>query len=156
MEKRVSKISLPIYFFIAVGFASVAQGSELPKVDIQIAGQTAKVEVARTPEELSRGLMYREKMGENEGMLFVFQDEQPRTFWMKNTLLPLSIAFFGRDLRIDEILDMEPAPAGIQQPRRYASKQPAAYALEMNRGWFQRHKIRAGAKVKLPKQLVLD
>jgi len=81
------------------------------------------------------GLMFRASMGENCGMLFVFDSTRPRVFTMRNTLIPLDIAFIDEAGRIAEILSMEPGGD------RYPSTVPARYALEMNKGWFESNKI---------------
>lgn len=113
---------------------------EKKKMKIGIAILT--VELADTPEKLSKGLMDRQKMGEDEGMLFVFPDEEVRHFWMKNTFIPLSIGFFSRDKKLLEIQDMDAVRSAVEIPKNYSSKKPATYALEVNRGWFSRHKVR--------------
>lgn len=93
--------------------------------------------------------MHREELDPNAGMLFVFDSEELRSFWMKNTPLPLSIAFIDGDGRILEIYDMEPfslAPV----PSRF----PARYALEVNQGRFSELEIRPGDRVEIPVDLV--
>ena len=104
-----------------------------------------KVEVVRTDEEKAKGLMFREKLGKNEGMLFVFEREETLSFWMKNTRIPLSIAFIAKDGKIVDIQDMEPFDL-----RSHASARPARYALEVNQGWFKKNGIEVGDGVKLP------
>tara|TARA_B100000427_G_C15512270_1_gene596770 strand:+ start:2010 stop:2393 length:384 start_codon:yes stop_codon:yes gene_type:complete len=117
----------------------------MKKKKIKIDNSTLWVEVACTPDERRRGLMNREALSENEGMLFLFSgDSTPLTFWMKNTSIPLSIAFIGKDNKIKEILDLEP-----QSEEKIKSQNPAAAALEVNRGWFQKNKITVGSTVYL-------
>lgn len=106
------------------------------------------VEIAETPAARARGLMGRERLSEGAGMLFVYPDSAPREFWMMNTLIPLSIAFISADFQILEILDMFP-PADNNNPPSYYSKQPARYALEVNKGWFGRNGFGAGARVRV-------
>lgn len=103
------------------------------------------VEIARTEKEKARGLMFREKLAENEGMLFIYEREEILSFWMKNTFLPLSIAFLDREGRIIDIQDMEP----FSEKTHYSPK-PAQYALEVNKGWFRKNGIRVGDFVKIP------
>jgi uncharacterized membrane protein (UPF0127 family) len=103
------------------------------------------VEIADTPETRQKGLMFRKSMPENHGMLFVFEREEKRSFWMKNTPLPLSIAYISADGTIREILDMEPFTE-----RSYPSGWSVKYALEVNQGFFERHGIKTGDKVVLP------
>jgi uncharacterized membrane protein (UPF0127 family) len=101
-----------------------------------------RVEVARTAEEKSRGLMYRKNLDDGKGMLFVFDRDQILSFWMKNTVIPLSIAYIARDGRILEIRDMRPLD---ETPIR--SGRSARYALEVPQGWFGRAGITAGDHV---------
>jgi uncharacterized membrane protein (UPF0127 family) len=102
------------------------------------------VEVVDTPEERSRGLMFRESMPENQGMLFVFEQEGQYSFYMRDTLLPLSIAFVEGEGDIIEIEDMEPLTEDLHAP-----EEPYLYAIEVNQGWFDRHGIGAGAGVRI-------
>ena len=114
---------------------------------LQLEGIRLKVEVAKSRTQQARGLMYRHQMGENEGMLFVYDTEEPLSFWMKNTFLPLSIGFFDRHRVLTETFDMIPVKSEMQTDiPTYRSTKPALYALEVNQGWFARHKIKPGAK----------
>ncbi len=92
--------------------------------------------------------MYRDSLPENHGMLFVFDREQPLAFWMKNTKIPLSIAFLNKDFVIVDIQDMEPF-----SEKTHISAVPAMYALEVNQGFFRKHGIEVGDTLKfvLPK-----
>jgi uncharacterized membrane protein (UPF0127 family) len=101
---------------------------------------TVVAEVAQTEGARAQGLMYREDLGENEGMLFVFQDVAERAFWMENTYIPLDIAYMDPTFRIIDIKPMEPESADLVE-----SSGPAQYALEVNRGWFQAHGVTVGA-----------
>jgi uncharacterized protein len=96
-------------------------------------------EIAYTAEEKSRGLMNRTSLEENKGMLFAYDTEERPSFWMKNTLIPLSIAFIDSHGLIVKIADMEPGSRSI-----ITSEVDVLFALETNRGWFQKHKIKAG------------
>jgi hypothetical protein len=87
--------------------------------------------------------MFTESLPPDEGMLFVFEREQILSFWMKNTPLPLSVAFIDRKGRIVEIRRMEP----LDEDTRHTSRRPAMYALEMNAGWFQEHQVKVGDSV---------
>jgi uncharacterized membrane protein (UPF0127 family) len=104
------------------------------------------VEVADDRYERSVGLMYRTSLSPDRGMLFVFPDDVPRAFWMKNTTIPLSIAFADATGRIIAIMDMEPDDGRA----RYLSPGPARYALEVNRGWFEKNGIRVGDGLTVP------
>lgn len=130
----------------ALPFLSWAEGDFLPA---QLGHQKLRLEVVESVEDRARGLMYRSSLPADQGMLFVFEAEQPLTFWMKNTLLPLSIAYLDANLKIVDIQDMNPAPAAIREPPRYPSAKPAQFALEVNQGWFKKHKIGLGARLKI-------
>ena len=121
--------------------------AKLRTTTLRIAGHALRVEVAQKPEELERGLMFREKMGADDGMLFIFEAREYHAMWMKNTLLPLSVAFVDQDGTILNIEDMEPQTLDAHQ-----SAGPAIYAIETNKGWFAKKKVKAGDKVSgLPK-----
>ncbi|MBX3019310.1 MAG: DUF192 domain-containing protein [Bdellovibrionaceae bacterium] len=120
---------------------------KFPKEKIKLGGKTITVEVARSNEQLAHGLMYRTQMGENDGMIFIFPDVDTRSFWMKNTFIPLSIGFFDEDKILVDIQDMEAVKSEmVTTPPSYVSAKPAKYALEMNRGWFLKNSIKVGAK----------
>ena len=109
---------------------------------LRIGSHTLRVEVADNDASRTKGLMFREKMARNDGMLFVFEDPAYQSMWMKNTLIPLSVAFVDRDGVILNILDMQP-----QTLDSHMSAGPALYAIETNKGWFAERGIKAGAKV---------
>ena len=116
---------------------------------IKVKDKTLKVKLAITPAQQRQGLMNVSgqeptKLPENEGMLFIYRREEILSFWMKNTTLPLSIAFIDKKGNITEIRDME--PMGMDSVR---SAKPAMYALEVNQGWFTKNNIKIGDKVKL-------
>lgn len=107
-----------------------------------------RVEVADTPASRAQGLMFRRQLVANAGMLFIFEDTGSWSFWMKNTLIPLSIAFIDQNWRIVDIKDMQVAPDPEQGPfEYYASAKPFKYALEVNQGFFRRKGIITGARV---------
>jgi uncharacterized membrane protein (UPF0127 family) len=111
---------------------------------IEIGGKILNVEIADTYESRAKGLMGRKKLADGEGMLFVYETEQPLTFWMKDTLIPLSIAFFNRQKEAVRILNMDPPED--DHLIRYKSSVPALYALEVPQGWFEKEGIQYGAK----------
>ena len=115
----------------------------LPATALTIGSTTVSVEIADDPKERAQGLMNREALGADQGMLFVYPDERPRTFWMKDTSLPLSIAYLDAQGRIVRIADMTPFDTSP-----VPSVRPAMYALEVNQGWFTRHAVQVGASVK--------
>ncbi|EOQ87848.1 hypothetical protein LEP1GSC202_2054 [Leptospira yanagawae serovar Saopaulo str. Sao Paulo = ATCC 700523] len=114
-----------------------------------VADRVLKLEIANTPSTRATGLMYRTKLGEDEGMLFVFPKPEYLNFWMKNTLIPLSIGYFSEDMRLLESFDMKPN----QTEEVYNSRKPAMYALEVNQGWFAKHKIGKDAVLTLEKKV---
>ncbi|HWD15008.1 MAG TPA: DUF192 domain-containing protein [Casimicrobiaceae bacterium] len=125
---------------VVVAFA--AHGADLPTRTLTIDGTAFTVEVAATPETREHGLMNRFSLQPDHGMLFVFESPQPLAFWMKNTYVPLSIAFVDANGRILNIEDMRP-----QDESTHWSKGPALYAIEMRRGWFAAKGIAAGDRV---------
>ena len=118
---------------------------------LKIKGHTLRAELARTDEEKRTGLMFRKQLGENSGMVFVYEREERGAMWMKNTYVPLSVAFIDRDGRILNIEDMQPLTLDSHE-----SAGPAKYALEVNQGWFARRGIKPGDRVqgleKLPRE----
>jgi uncharacterized membrane protein (UPF0127 family) len=105
---------------------------------------TVLAEVARTPEERERGLMYRENLASGRGMLFVFPEAQVRSFWMSNTFIPLDIAYMDPELRIVDIKAMEP-----ESLESVPSAAPAQFALEVPQGWFEEKGIAIGAVARI-------
>lgn len=144
--KKHLKISM---FLLLLPFCSLAK-EQLIKKKISLNGKNLAVEVAETAAQHERGLMFREKLGEDEGMLFVFKNEETRFFWMKNTLIDLSIAYFDKNGSLIDIQEMK-SGKGIPdyQLPSYPSSGPAKFALEMNKGWFERNKIKVGSKLKV-------
>jgi len=121
---------------------------QVPRQKLVVGLDTISVEVAATEEMRHVGLMFRTVMAENEGMLFVFDRDDNYSFWMKNTELPLSIAFADRSGRIADIQDMSPH----DETTHHAPPVPVLYALEMNQGWFLRHGVKVGDVIpSLPK-----
>lgn len=105
---------------------------------------TVLAEVARTPEERERGLMYREGLEDGKGMLFVFPDLQVRSFWMRNTFIPLDVAYMDENLRIVDIQAMSP-----ESDETHPSAEPAMFALEVPMGWFEKTGVKVGAQAKV-------
>ena len=130
---------------LLLSISSPAQ--DFPRMSINIGVHLIQAELASTPEARARGLMFREKLGQNEGMVFRFPAARQVCMWMKNTLIPLSVAFIGDDGRIINIEEMKP-----QTTDEHCSKQAARYALEMRQGWFSQRNIKPGEVVSgLPK-----
>jgi uncharacterized membrane protein (UPF0127 family) len=140
-------------FFAAVQGCGGGSGGEKPQGRLETTelailredGSAAEVlaEIARSDEQRSRGLMGRKSLADGEGMLFVFETDRILSFWMKNTLLPLSIAYISHDGRILEIHDME-----AQSTRPVQSARSARYALEVPQGWFARSRVGPGDVVR--------
>jgi uncharacterized membrane protein (UPF0127 family) len=120
-----------------------------PPSSVTFDGTDAKlsVEIADDPEERRRGLMGIERLPADEGMAFVFTEPVEGTFWMKDTLVPLSIAFVGQDGRIVGIRDMEPCAA--EPCPHYGVDEPFVLAIEANLGWFDDHGVEAGDRAEL-------
>jgi uncharacterized membrane protein (UPF0127 family) len=113
-----------------------------PLYAITIAGHTVQVELAITDEERSLGLMFRDALSEESGMLFVFDRPGPYSFWMKNTYIPLAIAFIDSEGIIVNIEEMQAHNEKPVYPRAYI-----LYALEMNAGWFAQKNITPGMRI---------
>ena len=137
----MKKLFAILLFFAICGAHAYAQ-SALPEMTLSIKGHRLTAEVAATDESRMTGLMHRRMMPENRGMLFVFAYAQPQSFWMKNTHIPLSIAYVDENGVIVHITDMKPLTTDP-----HPSLKPAKYALEMNLGWFAKHGIKAGATI---------
>jgi uncharacterized membrane protein (UPF0127 family) len=117
----------------------------LPTGSLTIDGRRLFVEIAATPAARTCGLSKRPSLPKNRGMLFIYPAPQPLVFWMKDTVIPLSIAFIDKTGRIVSIQKMTP----VQTAVRYRSPKLAPYALEVNQGWFDAQKIKVGSKVDL-------
>ena len=133
---------------LAVPLAVMAQDApqmNLERVKLTSGMHRIDVQVAATPEQRQIGLMFRKDMPQHEGMIFVFEQATQQCFWMKNTLLPLSAAFISDDGSIVNIEDMRP-----QTLDSHCSTKPVRYVLEMNKGWFAKKGIQAGAKLEGP------
>lgn len=136
-----------VLMVFAKGFAFPAESACLldELVIDRGAGKTRvriQAEVAERAEDRARGLMHRKFLAEDAGMLFVFERDQFLSFWMKNTVIPLSIAFISADGRILEIHDMKPESRELVN-----SSVPARYALEMNQGWFGKNGVVPGHRL---------
>jgi uncharacterized protein len=106
-----------------------------------------RVEIADNFFEQARGLMYRKELGEDRGMLFIYTEERELSYWMKNTRIPLSIAYIDSEGRIVDILDMKPLD---DEPPHYVSSEPVQYALEVNQGFFEIKGVKEGDRAELP------
>ena len=122
--------------------SALAAAADLPVTTLTINGQKIVAEVVSTPEQRAKGLMNRFSLQPDHGMLFVFEEPQPLGFWMKNTYIPLSIAFVDAKGRIVNIEDMKP-----HDETTYRSRGFALYAIEMKQGWFASKGVKAGDAV---------
>lgn len=128
-----------------------ASPKELPA--LTIGGQTARVELALTETERQHGLMHRPRMSAGDGMLFVYEGERQLGFWMKNTMIPLDIAFFRRDGTLVNVVETQMYADPRRPPPGHNtadSDGPAQLVLEMNLGWFRRNGIKPGMKAEFP------
>lgn len=107
------------------------------------------VEFAETMDQHERGLMFRKSLGHDQGMLFIFADEVVRSFWMKNTIIDLSIGYFNKDKKLIDIQEMKATSMLQKDLPSYPSRGPAQYALEMSSKWFEKNNIKVGATLKL-------
>ncbi|HEX8010818.1 MAG TPA: DUF192 domain-containing protein [Casimicrobiaceae bacterium] len=139
---RVAWLARFAVFGLAFFTAPASTAAGLPTVELAIKGQRLVAEVAATEATRTTGLMNRFSLQPDHGMLFVFEAPQPQAFWMKNTYVPLSIAFIGSDGRILNIEDMAPLTENT-----HPSRGLALYALEMKKGWFAERGIGAGDAV---------
>jgi len=129
-----------ILCLLAVWFSASAH-AELPAVDLSVDMYRIRAEVADSMGARMEGLMFRKSMPQGAGMVFVFEENATHCMWMKNTLIPLSVAFIDEAGTIINIADMQP-----QSEQTHCAARPARYALEMNKGWFAQRGVKAGAK----------
>ncbi len=131
----------------ALCFAALAAAQDgaqkLAQVRLNAGIHNINAELASTPEQREIGLMFRTSMPTNDGMLFVFERPGQQCFWMKNTLIPLSIAFLGDDGSVVNIDDMKP-----QTLAGHCSAKPVRFVLEMNEGWFAKRGVKTGSRLR--------
>ena len=144
----ITRLARRLFVILSLGLAGVplaAQNTpqQLPAIRLNAGIHNIQAEVARTAREREIGLMFRTALGANDGMLFVFEQPAQQCFWMKNTLLPLSVAFIEDDGSIVNIESMKP-----QTLDSHCSAKPVRYVLEMNDGWFAKRGIQAGTKLR--------
>lgn len=150
-----------ILFFVFTFFATVTSvaraqnnfSQHVSKISfatkkIKLGSQVIQVELAESPAQLERGLMYRTSLKNNQGMLFVFPTEQNLSFWMKNTFIDLSIGYFNKNKKLVDIQEMKATTELQTDIPNYPSREPAQFALEMNAGWFKKNNIKLGDSFK--------
>ena len=144
MKTLLSALAIGLSTYIAE--PALAQ-QRFPMTTLTIGVHLIQAEVAVRDEERAQGLMFRERLGTNEGMVFRFPDNRQVCMWMKNTFVPLSVAFIDEAGKVINIEDMQP-----QTQDAHCATRPARYALEMNQGWFRQKNVKPGAKIEgLPK-----
>jgi len=159
---RLSWVAAPVFWrrlltlrlfslcLLAFGLSATAQGRQpqspqldLPRLQLQAGLHLITVQVASTAAQRNTGLMWRRSMPPNEGMLFVFEAPAIQCFWMKNTFLPLTVAFVADDGRIVNLVDMQPL-----SERSHCSAEPVRFVLEMHQGWFAQRGIESGQRLR--------
>lgn len=142
----------PLLFLVMVACDSdeeTALGStRLIRVEGASSSASVRVELATTARAREQGLMFRQSLADDRGMLFLFPDDQTGGFWMRNTYVPLTIAYLDAEGRVLEFAQGKPLDTTVLTPSR-----PYRYVLEVNQGWFERRGLAAGARVVLPPDL---
>jgi uncharacterized membrane protein (UPF0127 family) len=128
--------------FVAFSAVNTLRADPLLTYPLKVKGHAIRVEVANTPETRRTGLMFRASLPDSQGMLFVYETEDRHAMWMKNTLVPLSVAFIDRGGHIINIEDMQP-----QTEDTHMAAARAAFSLETNLGWFKQRGIKKGDRV---------
>ena len=114
----------------------------MPRIEVSAGIHRISAEVAANDPARQQGLMHRRSMAQHEGMIFAFPENTPVCMWMRNTLIPLSVAFINENGQIINIEDMQP-----MTENSHCAKQPARYALEMNKGWFAKRGLGRGSQL---------
>jgi uncharacterized membrane protein (UPF0127 family) len=140
MTKHLAMCAVSALFLLGAVGAGAQQAFKTTRLSAGM--HLIEAEVAANDPERQQGLMYREKMGNNAGMVFVFDQPVKQCMWMKNTLLPLSVAFLDEQGKVINIEDMQPKTL-----ESHCSARPARYALEMNLGWFRQKNIKPGITI---------
>lgn len=128
--------------FASMGCEAQSQPQDLPRITLNAGIHNISAEVAQSPQERATGLMLRQSMPANQGMLFVFEQAEQQCFWMKNTLIPLDIAFVADDGTIINIEPMKPLSLD-----NHCSAKPVRLVLEMNMGWFAKKGVSVGSRL---------
>ena len=130
---------LAVAMLLAVPAVTYAQ---LPRIQLNAGIHVIRAELANTPESRMQGLMFRKTLGTSDGMLFVFDEPERQCMWMRNTYVPLSVAFIDAKGAILNVEDMEPLTENS-----HCALGPARFALEMNKGWFASRGLKAGTRI---------
>ena len=133
-------MAIRVLFAALVLASAIARAQSLPVLELSVGIHRIEAEVVNTMQSRMRGLMERKSMPMQRGMLFVFDIDARHCMWMKNTLLPLAVAFIDDRGRIINVEEMQP-----ETEQNHCASRPARYALEMNAGWFRNRKLEPGA-----------
>ena len=133
---------IPAFLGAAASIAASVAFAQLPVLELSAGIHLIRAEAASTFEARAQGLMFRKHLGPNEGMFFVFPQSELHCMWMKNTLIPLSVAFIDEKGKIVSISDMQP-----QTETSHCAAAPAKFALEMPAGWFAAKGIKSGTTI---------
>lgn len=140
----MNRIALALLLIVGEILAQEAAQIALPAVTLSVGGKVVTAEVADEPQERATGLMFRKSLAPDSGMLFIMPEPEHASFWMKNTTLPLSVAYINQSGMILEIHDLRP----LDEKPVPSTFSNIAYALEMEQGWFARNRILAGDRIK--------
>ena len=143
MKATLAALSRAAFAVAALSLAACPKA--LPTIPVQIGGVEFRVEVARSEEQKTRGLMHRRSLGERSGMIFIYEADEHLSFWMKNTTLPLTLAFLSREGEILQIEELKPLSL-----KPVTSTRAARYALELPAGSLQPLGVVPGDRVQLP------
>ena len=140
---------LRFIFLLSLSFAmdDFLTLEQFGKKDIQLGHKKIMAYIADNSKEHAQGLMKVKSLPADVGMLFIFSSEETRTFWMKNTEIPLAIGFFDKNKKLLQILEMAPESPLRKEPILYTSDKPAQFVLEMNKDWFTKNKIKVGSRL---------
>lgn len=138
----ITGLSSLVLLMASVPIGAQTPQTNLPHLRLQAGMHLIDAQLALTPQQRSIGLMWRQELPSNEGMLFVFEQATTQCFWMKNTLLPLTAAFVADDGTIVNLENMQP-----RSEANHCSKQPVRFVLEMHQGWFDKRGIQAGQRL---------
>ena len=142
MKTALSSLAALVLAAAAVPVCAQEPQTNLSRVKLSAGMHQIDAQVAQTIEQRTTGLMHRKEMPQHEGMLFVFERPTIQCFWMKDTLLPLSVAFVADDGTVVNLADMKPLALDS-----HCSEKPVRFVLEMNQGWFARKGIKPGTKL---------
>lgn len=137
-----ARLSVFTAILVTAGANMNAYG-QTPTAELGFGMHRIEAEIAHTPQTRQTGLMFRQRLPAQRGMLFVFTEKAIHCMWMKNTLLPLSVAFLEDDGTVINIEDMQP-----QTENNHCAAAPARFALEMNQGWFAQRGVEPGSRIR--------